>query len=92
MLRKLVQHSNIICVTLTGLAWIATLVVRFWLLKQQLPPGDWILWVVSNNFMIAGFAYQLGVISFRKERDDDEHRWWRRWWDVLRPKAKQEKV
>jgi hypothetical protein len=85
MLRKLVQHANLICVTLTGLAWVATLVVRFCLLKQQLPSDDWILWIVTNNFMIAGFAYQLGVISFRKAAKE------KRWWHALKSKAKQDK-
>lgn len=74
IVRKLVKHANLLCVVLTGLAWLVTLVVRFLLLKQQLPPGDWLLWVVCNNLMIAGFAYQLGVLSLRRNK----RKWFRR--------------
>ena len=67
MWRKLLLHGNIICLSLTGLAWLVTIVVRFILLNEHVPPNDWLLWTVCNNAMIAGFAYQLGVISFRHE-------------------------
>lgn len=76
MWRKLLLHSSIACLFLTGLAWLVTIIVRFVLLDQQLPPNDWLLWVVCNNLMIAGFAYQLGVISFRREAK--RRRWFRR--------------
>lgn len=76
MLRKLLRHSNLLCLILTGVAWLATIVARFWLLNMQVPSDDWLLWIVSNNIMVAGFAYQLGVISFRRE--GERRKWFRR--------------
>lgn len=76
MLRKLLRHSNVICLTLTGVAWLATIGVRFMWLHEQVPPSDWLLWTICNNLMVAGFAYQLGVISFRHE--GRKRRWFKR--------------
>src|ERR1700753_543137 len=67
MLRKMLQHSNILCVAITGLLWLATIIYRFVLVNQHIPPSDWVMWIVCNNLMIAGLSYQLGVISFRRE-------------------------
>jgi hypothetical protein len=76
MLRKFLAHSNIICVTLTFLVWVVTIVYRFAIANQQVPPDDWVLWVITNNLMVAGFSYQLGVIAFRRE--GKKRRWFKR--------------
>lgn len=61
--RKLL-HSNKICLGLTGAAWIATMVFRFMVQHEEIPPSDWLLWIVCNNLMIGGFCYQLGMLTF----------------------------
>lgn len=64
MIRKLLG-SNAFCLAVTGILWIATIIVRFVLAGLQIESWDWLVWIACNNLMVAGFAYQLGVITFK---------------------------